>query len=134
MARRAVIALVFLILGPIGALAQSCALHPTCPQMRNCAEADFYFRQCGDTARDADNDGIPCEALCGDDMQTYLMRRGAGSDGLGLAAPVEQSFSCTKHTCKQMRSCAEARYHLEHCGIHSLDGDGDGVPCESLCR
>lgn len=42
-------------------------------------------------------------------------------------------FECGKRTCKQMDSCAEARYHLEQCGVKSLDRDKDGVPCESIC-
>jgi hypothetical protein len=32
-----------------------------------------------------------------------------------------------------MASCDEARFYFERCGVHALDGDGDGVPCESLC-
>ena len=49
-------------------------------------------------------------------------------------ANVEQ-FSCedTKY-CKEMRSCAEAKYHLNECGESRLDRDGDGVPCENVCR
>jgi endonuclease YncB( thermonuclease family) len=44
-------------------------------------------------------------------------------------------FSCGgKQYCRQMTSCAEARFHLSQCGLSRLDGDGDGVPCESLCR
>ena len=39
-----------------------------------------------------------------------------------------------KRYCKQMRDCAEAKYHLLQCGIKPLDRDNDGVPCESLCR
>lgn len=42
-------------------------------------------------------------------------------------------FSCGKRTCGQMTSCAEAKYHLNQCGVRKLDRDGDGVPCESLC-
>jgi len=43
-------------------------------------------------------------------------------------------FTCgNKRNCAQMRSCAEARFYLTQCGIKSLDGNGDGVPCESLC-
>ncbi len=57
------------------ALAQSCNPEPKCTAMRNCAEADYYFRQCGHTARDGDSDGIPCEALCGKTMEEYLRRR-----------------------------------------------------------
>ncbi len=44
-------------------------------------------------------------------------------------------FSCdSKTTCSQMRSCGEAQYHLLQCGVSALDRDGDGVPCEPLCR
>jgi endonuclease YncB( thermonuclease family) len=43
--------------------------------------------------------------------------------------------SCgTKSTCKQMSSCAEARFYLTQCGLSSLDRDGDGRPCEALCK
>ena len=37
----------------------------TCGQMRSCAEACHALTVCGDTARDRDRDGIPCETLCG---------------------------------------------------------------------
>lgn len=44
-------------------------------------------------------------------------------------------FSCdTRKTCGQMSSCEEAYYHLLQCGNGRLDGDNDGVPCESICR
>lgn len=33
--------------------------------------------------------------------------------------------------CTQMNSCAEARFFLDHCPGTKMDGDGDGVPCES---
>jgi endonuclease YncB( thermonuclease family) len=39
-----------------------------------------------------------------------------------------------KRTCGQMASCEEARYYLNQCGVRRLDGDGDGVPCEKMCR
>ncbi|WP_240757189.1 thermonuclease family protein [Roseicella aquatilis] len=40
-------------------------------------------------------------------------------------------FACgTKTYCREMTSCAEARFHLSLCGPTRLDG----VPCESLCR
>jgi len=39
----------------------------------------------------------------------------------------------TRTYCSEMASCEEARFHFEQCGAHSLDGDGDGIPCESLC-
>jgi endonuclease YncB( thermonuclease family) len=44
-------------------------------------------------------------------------------------------FTCgTKTYCREMRSCDEARFFLSQCGLTRLDGDGDGVPCEKLCR
>ncbi len=46
----------------------------------------------------------------------------------------ETQFSCDdKRYCKEMTSCDEAYYHLQHCGRQSLDRDKDGIPCESLC-
>lgn len=38
-----------------------------------------------------------------------------------------------KHLCSQMISCEEAKIYLLQCGVQTLDGNGDGVPCESLC-
>ena len=32
----------------------------------------------------------------------------------------------------EMSSCEEATYFLNSCGLSRLDGDG--IPCESLCR
>lgn len=41
-------------------------------------------------------------------------------------------FRCDgrKH-CSQMTSCKEARYFLNNCPNTEMDGDGDGIPCES---
>ena len=40
----------------------------------------------------------------------------------------------SKRFCREMTDCAEARFYLTKCGLTRLDGDSDGVPCESLCR
>ncbi|KAA2211355.1 thermonuclease family protein [Teichococcus oryzae] len=54
---------------------------------------------------------------------------------LASAAAGSAAFSCGgKRYCREMSSCAEARFHLQQCGLSRLDGDRDGVPCESLCR
>ncbi|MEO6926129.1 MAG: cold shock domain-containing protein [Rhodanobacter sp.] len=46
-------------------------------------------------------------------------------------APV-QLFSCDGRTrCSQMTSCAEATYFLDHCPGTTMDGNHDGVPCQS---
>lgn len=39
-----------------------------------------------------------------------------------------------KRYCREMASCAEARFYLSQCGLSRLDGDKDGIPCEALCR
>jgi hypothetical protein len=45
---------------------------------------------------------------------------------------VSQPFSCDGRThCSQMSSCAEATYFLDNCPGVEMDGDGDGVACES---
>lgn len=43
-------------------------------------------------------------------------------------------FNCQRTTCKQIRSCEEACYKLKVCGHKQRDGDGDGIPCENLCK
>lgn len=45
-----------------------------------------------------------------------------------------RDYTCgSKHRCAQMRSCDEAHFYLTRCGVKTLDKNGDGVPCESLC-
>jgi hypothetical protein len=38
-----------------------------------------------------------------------------------------------KRSCREMASCAEARFYLQQCGLTRLDADRDGVPCEAIC-
>lgn len=58
-----------------------------------------------------------------------------GAIGEGVKPPAPRSLACgSKRYCREMTSCEEARFHLEQCGLTRLDGDGDGVPCEALCR
>lgn len=40
----------------------------------------------------------------------------------------------SKRHCSEMNTCDEARHYLTQCGIKTLDGNADGVPCESLCK
>lgn len=45
------------------------------------------------------------------------------------------SYSCNcAKLCSQIASCEEAKYQLNQCGCSARDSDGDGIPCESLCR
>lgn len=42
------------------------------------------------------------------------------------------SFRCEGKTrCSQMSSCDEATFYLKYCPGTEMDGDNDGVPCES---
>jgi len=50
------------------------------------------------------------------------------------ASPQASDQSCGgKWKCGQMNNCSEAYHYLNNCGLGRLDGDGDGVPCESIC-
>jgi hypothetical protein len=54
---------------------------------------------------------------------------GAAAQTAGDTDPV---YHCDGRTyCSQMTSCAEAKYFLRHCPNVKMDGDHDGVPCES---
>lgn len=47
----------------------------------------------------------------------------------------QPSASCgSKRTCGEMVNCAEAKFYLTQCKVLRLDRDGDGVPCEKICR
>lgn len=49
-------------------------------------------------------------------------------------APVQPShnFKCDgREHCSQMSSKAEAEFFLKNCPNVKMDGDGDGIPCES---
>lgn len=66
-------------------------------------------------------------------------RRRAKKPGIASAERRQQKgvaiTTCgAKRTCGEMAHCDEARFYLRECGLTSLDGDGDGVPCETLCR
>ncbi len=44
----------------------------------------------------------------------------------------ENNYSCTgKIYCSEMASCEEAKFYQRNCPGTKMDGDGDGVPCES---
>ncbi|MGZ5437239.1 MAG: excalibur calcium-binding domain-containing protein [Halobacteriota archaeon] len=46
--------------------------------------------------------------------------------------PNQTPFRCEGKThCSEMSSCAEATFYIKNCPGTKMDGDGDGVPCES---
>ena len=50
-------------------------------------------------------------------------------------ATTSGGFTCAgKRYCREMTSCEEAKFYLTQCGVGSLDGNKDGVPCQKLCR
>lgn len=58
----------------------------------------------------------------------------AKSHTLKPASSIQVNAACgKKHLCSQMISCEEAKIYFLACGVKSLDGNGDGIPCENLC-
>jgi len=57
----------------------------------------------------------------------------ARSSTVSSTSPIDPACSPRKH-CSAMTSCEEARRYMQQCGGGTLDGDGDGVPCEKLCN
>ena len=48
------------------------------------------------------------------------------------SGPNPTRFSCDGRThCSQMTSCEEATFFIKNCPGTEMDGDGDGIPCES---
>jgi hypothetical protein len=139
----------FLGICPAPGQAYDCA-RKRCTEMSSCAEAHYKFTVCGETHLDRDEDGIPCEIICGDNPEIYRERLKA--EGVEPAAapkeaqrgllseskqppPPAAPFTCAgKHKCAEMVSCEEARFYLTTCGVSSLDGNHDGAPCEALCQ
>jgi endonuclease YncB( thermonuclease family) len=62
----------------------------------------------------------------------WVWRRGQRTPSKSNA--VADSECGSKRFCREMTSCEEAKFYLLQCGRSSLDGDRDGVPCESICR
>ncbi|XXQ68960.1 thermonuclease family protein [Neisseriaceae bacterium B1] len=67
------------------------------------------------------------------DFQETTINKPKANNVQSNSEAIKFSKCGTKRTCTQMRSCAEARYFLNQCGVRRLDRDGDGRPCESLC-
>jgi len=112
----------------------TCNCSKTCSQMSSCDEAYFQLNNCGCSARDGDNDGVPCEEICpGGESQpappppTTTQAPSQPSSGGGYTC------NCSK-TCPQMSSCAEAQYQLNVCGCSARDADHDGVACDADCQ
>jgi cold shock CspA family protein len=63
---------------------------------------------------------------------TYVPPRTAQPSSVISSPEVSSRFSCDGRThCSDMTSCAEAKFFIQNCPNTKMDGDGDGVPCES---
>jgi endonuclease YncB( thermonuclease family) len=76
-------------------------------------------------------------------MPPWEYRHGSKSASRSAPSPDEvpgkqakaSGYQCgAKNKCGEMASCQEARFYLTQCALTRLDSDGDGVPCEALCR
>ena len=68
-------------------------------------------------------------------MPPWDWRRGGSAKAAPVSTPPTAGQTCgSKRVCREMTSCEEARFYLVSCGVKSLDGDGDGIPCEKLCH
>jgi hypothetical protein len=56
----------------------------------------------------------------------------ADAPDIDLKRSGQPVFTCDGRTyCSQMKSCDEARYFVQHCPDVKMDGDNDGIPCET---
>ena len=74
---------------------------------------------------------VPSEPDPGSDASSE--QTDSSADGLGLMTYSSSRQCGSKRYCREMNSCDEAMFYLNECGLGRLDGDGDGVPCESIC-
>lgn len=127
----------------------------TCKQIKTCAEAHYKLSVCGHSDRDRDNDGIPCEDLCGKGSR-HLSRPVRGpTKALGpgrrkrrqrqrAERHSQAARCCTPNAQPHPSSHAPAKYRERRarrprsiCSpvVSKVSfRDHDGVPCNSLCR
>ena len=95
-----------------------------------------YLIELEDSAREAGR-GVWAD---GEAVAPWDWRKYGGPPASVLTRPLPASLiipnvQCgAKRYCREMASCEEALGHLRQCGITSLDGDRDGMPCEQICR
>jgi len=133
---RSTLVLIFFVCltaSPVVSDAGACGDKRLCGDMATCAEAHHYLPACNVQSLDRDNDGVPCETICGKSLSTMQSRL------LGpYMSSVQVETQCSglwiasnsaAATCQQMTSCGEAKFHMTSCGVGWLDGNGDGVAC-----
>lgn len=87
----------------------------------------------------ADAKGVRAETTCAwqrkkADIKTVTSTGISSNVITGGTNNSSTSYTCTPaKTCSSMSSCDEALYYLNTCWVTTIDWDGDGMPCESLC-
>lgn len=67
--------------------------------------------------------------------ETNKQVQGVEITAVPTTVAVNSNFTCDcSKSCTKISSCEEAYFQLNNCGCTTRDNDGDGVPCESLCR
>lgn len=69
-----------------------------------------------------------------DPVAPWIWRKTKQSDGSRKLGVIPEVECGTKRTCTEMTTCEEAIAFLRQCKLARIDGDGDGIPCEKLCR
>ena len=73
-------------------------------------------------------------------MPPWVFRHGekesrSGPQTSSTIEPTLANDACDPHRrCRSIQTCEEAMAILSRCGPGLLDGDHDGIPCESLCN
>jgi len=115
-------------------LAQTAAA-AKCSDYRSCSQAVRAWCAGWHPRADGDKDGIPCENVCRSVPQVRRERARIGhcryvSNSYFIS--VKSGFGVAK--CVDYNSCAEA-VKSWCAGQHpGADRDGDGIPCENVCK
>lgn len=68
----------------------------------------------------------------GHEAETGMTTLPVSASPASSAPSPSQRFQCDgRQYCSQMGSYEEARFFIQHCPNTEMDGDGDGIPCES---
>ena len=64
--------------------------------------------------------------------RNYFQKEPIASTPANVAGSNKNNYSCAgKIYCSEMTSCNEAKFYLRNCPGTKMDGDHDGIPCES---
>ena len=110
--------------------------------MSSCEEAVYQLNKCDFKQLDSDNDGIPCEIICGDNKRLSGVEKWSQQgvkipqlrNSVGTTILLRIPPECTKKTCKMMKSCTEVAQYLHQCPGFKLHTNHRNIPCPSLCK